>query len=94
MLPGRGLHVDQAPPLDIPFRFFFTAPFFGIMRLTVFRGWHMARKKKQYVNWALLFIIFFLFITTLVVVALDWPTWIIAIAFFISLVMYIWQLYK
>ena len=31
MLPGRGLHVDQAPPLDIPFRFFFTAPFFLIL---------------------------------------------------------------
>ena len=31
MLPSRGLHIDQAPPLNIPFRFFFTAPFFLIL---------------------------------------------------------------
>jgi hypothetical protein len=28
MLPGSGLHIDQAPPLSVPFRFFATAPFF------------------------------------------------------------------
>ncbi|MEO5352384.1 MAG: hypothetical protein H7835_04130 [Magnetococcus sp. XQGC-1] len=31
MLPGGGLHIDQAPPLNIPFRFFATAPFFLIL---------------------------------------------------------------
>lgn len=31
MLPSRGLHIDQAPPLNIPFRFFVTAPFFLIL---------------------------------------------------------------
>ena len=31
MLPSRGLHTDQAPPLHIPFRFFGTAPFFLIL---------------------------------------------------------------
>ncbi|MBF0582599.1 MAG: hypothetical protein HQL80_00025 [Magnetococcales bacterium] len=31
MFPGGGLHIDQAPPLSIPFRFFATAPFFLIV---------------------------------------------------------------
>lgn len=31
MLATGGLHVDQAPPLSIPFRFFATAPFFLIL---------------------------------------------------------------
>ena len=31
MLPSRGLHTDQAPPLHIPFRFFATAPLFLIL---------------------------------------------------------------
>lgn len=31
MLPSRGLHTDQAPPLHIPVRFFATAPFFLIL---------------------------------------------------------------
>ncbi len=44
------LHLDQAPPEDIPFRFFLSAPLFGIMAgcLIAFRGnslflttWHM-----------------------------------------------------
>ena len=31
MLPSSGLHIDQAPPLNIPLRFFSTAPFFLIL---------------------------------------------------------------
>ena len=31
MLPSRGLHIDQAPPLHIPMRFFVTAPLFLIV---------------------------------------------------------------
>ncbi|MEO5340209.1 MAG: hypothetical protein H7837_06785 [Magnetococcus sp. MYC-9] len=31
MLPGGGLHIDQAPPLNIPFRFFATGPLFLIL---------------------------------------------------------------
>lgn len=31
MLSMRGLHIDQAPPLSIPFRFFTTAPLFLIL---------------------------------------------------------------
>ena len=31
MLPSRGLHIDQAPPLHIPFRFFATAPLFLVL---------------------------------------------------------------
>ncbi len=31
MLPTGGLHIDQAPPLSIPFRFFATAPIFLIL---------------------------------------------------------------
>ncbi|WP_130471347.1 hypothetical protein [Candidatus Magnetaquicoccus inordinatus] len=31
MLPGSGLHIDQAPPLSVPFRFFATAPFFLLL---------------------------------------------------------------
>ncbi|MBF0428922.1 MAG: hypothetical protein HQL94_08375, partial [Magnetococcales bacterium] len=31
MLPSAGLHIDQAPPLHLPFRFFATAPIFAIL---------------------------------------------------------------
>ncbi|MBF0157995.1 MAG: hypothetical protein HQL58_00570, partial [Magnetococcales bacterium] len=31
MIPTRGLHIDQAPPLHIPFRFFITAPLFMLL---------------------------------------------------------------
>ncbi|MBF0184797.1 MAG: hypothetical protein HQM06_10475 [Magnetococcales bacterium] len=31
MLPGSGLHIDQAPPMSVPFRFFATAPFFLLL---------------------------------------------------------------
>jgi hypothetical protein len=40
MIPTAGLHIDQAPPLHIPFRFFTTAPLFLLLAgaMTVF--WH------------------------------------------------------
>ncbi|MBF0124589.1 MAG: hypothetical protein HQL60_04560 [Magnetococcales bacterium] len=39
MIPTRGLHIDQAPPLHIPLRFFMTAPLFMLWAGIVLLAW-------------------------------------------------------
>ncbi|MBF0308177.1 MAG: hypothetical protein HQL56_01450 [Magnetococcales bacterium] len=40
MIPAAGLHIDQAPPLHIPFRFFFTAPLFLMLAAGALIVWN------------------------------------------------------
>ena len=39
MINSANLTVENAPPIEIPFRFFLTAPLFGVLFALVPSGW-------------------------------------------------------
>ncbi|QKF76818.1 hypothetical protein [Arcobacter defluvii] len=49
---NQGLSLDQAPPISIPFRFFLSAPFFGVLISLVFLIFPFDEVSNQYIHFA------------------------------------------
>jgi uncharacterized protein involved in response to NO len=45
---NQGLSLDQAPPISVPFRFFLTAPIFGVVISFVFLFIPFSETSNQY----------------------------------------------
>lgn len=50
---SQGLSLEQAPPISVPFRFFLSAPFFGILIALVFFFFPFNQTSNQYSNEAI-----------------------------------------
>jgi cbb3-type cytochrome oxidase subunit 1 len=50
---NQGLSLDQAPPINIPFRFFLSAPFFGVLMSFVFFFVPFNELSNQYSHFAI-----------------------------------------
>ena len=50
---NQGLSLDQAPPISVPFRFFLTAPIFGVVISFVFLFFPFSETSNQYSHFAI-----------------------------------------
>ena len=50
---NQGLSLDQAPPIGVPFRFFLTAPIFGVVISFVFLFFPFSETSNQYSHFAI-----------------------------------------